>query len=169
MVSVVWSRATLAPTTSLERSSFTFTPTTFLVPVDDFTISTLRCAIHFSLVISLRTSPIIWPTDWRDLSWLSVLVTSFFLSLTSNRSGLVERYSFGYFILAGHVEFSSARTPGSVYRVLSFKNNLNLNLIICKLLQCQSEYTSGWIFKPYQSQKLLEMAAFSMNYMVEPE
>ncbi len=39
IVWVVWSSATLAPTTSLALSSLTLTPTTFLVPEDDFTIS----------------------------------------------------------------------------------------------------------------------------------
>ena len=39
MVNVVWSRATLAPTVSLDLSILDLTPTTFLGPLDDFMIS----------------------------------------------------------------------------------------------------------------------------------
>jgi hypothetical protein len=86
IVWVVWSSATLAPTTSLALSSLTLTPTTFLVPEDDFTISIFIQFIHFYLVISLSTSAIICPTDCKDFNWLSVLVTYFLLSLNSKRS-----------------------------------------------------------------------------------
>ena len=47
MVWVVWSSATLAPTTSFERSSLTLTPTTFLVPAEDFIISMLFILLTF--------------------------------------------------------------------------------------------------------------------------
>ena len=39
MVRVVWSRATLAPTVSLDRSILALTPTTFLGPLEDLMIS----------------------------------------------------------------------------------------------------------------------------------
>lgn len=39
IVSVVWSSATLAPTTNFDLSILTLTPTTFLGPLDDLTIS----------------------------------------------------------------------------------------------------------------------------------
>jgi len=42
IVKVVWSSATLAPTVSFDLSIFAFTPTTFLGPLDDFTMSLLR-------------------------------------------------------------------------------------------------------------------------------
>lgn len=42
IVCVVWSSATLAPTTSLDLSSLTLTPTTFLVPDEDLTISKIK-------------------------------------------------------------------------------------------------------------------------------
>ena len=41
IVRVVWSNATLAPTTNFDLSILTLTPTTFLGPLDDFTISVL--------------------------------------------------------------------------------------------------------------------------------
>lgn len=42
MVRVVWSRATLAPTVSLDRSILALTPTTFLGPLEDFMISGVK-------------------------------------------------------------------------------------------------------------------------------
>ena len=39
MVKVVWSRATLAPTTSFDRSILALTPTTFLGPLEDLIMS----------------------------------------------------------------------------------------------------------------------------------
>ena len=39
IVKVVWSRATLAPTTNLDLSILTLTPTTFLVPLEALMIS----------------------------------------------------------------------------------------------------------------------------------
>lgn len=48
IVRVVWSRATLAPTTNFDRSILTLTPTTFRVPVEDLTISTNRT--YFTLL-----------------------------------------------------------------------------------------------------------------------
>lgn len=47
IVWVVWSRATRAPTTNFVLSSLTFTPTTFLVPEDDLTISTIFILFTF--------------------------------------------------------------------------------------------------------------------------
>ena len=49
MVRVVWSRATRAPTTSLDRSILTLTPTTFLVPLDALMISVSRWRYIFQL------------------------------------------------------------------------------------------------------------------------
>lgn len=54
IVNVVWSSATLAPTTSLERSIFTFTPTTFLVPLEAFIMSNLWICYIFKNSIPLR-------------------------------------------------------------------------------------------------------------------
>ena len=68
IVKVVISKVTLAPTLSFVLSNLLFTPTTYLGPLDDFTI---KCS-SFNY---LNTSPIIYPTDYPDFIYSSVFAT----------------------------------------------------------------------------------------------
>lgn len=117
----------------------------------------MSCWLHFSVLSSLSTSPIICPTDWSDLSWLSVLVTSLRLSLSSKRS----KNGYG-------VTFAKVLFLFGVLRVLHliflkklvslfrhFKKKLNFESIPPLLRQSIENLIKLWLIFYHHTSKLL--------------
>lgn len=73
MVKVVWSRATLAPTTSFDRSILALTPTTFLGPLDDLMMSTFISSNGTFFLIHLFQDLSDDLTNW--LEWFKLVVS----------------------------------------------------------------------------------------------